>query len=225
MRFTPRPRPGSPRTESDAASQATVPPWHSRGRTSRVRSRSCRRRAYTVAFDAAERLGLPCAPAERAAFRPDRAGDANDDDAPAQPSPNTHEAGDERGEDRAACAHRPLRRRRWRGEGVAVKSALLRTHRQWVPRGRAGGSGDKEKGLRRKRRGRVRAGVASPPSSAAPPAPPQPRALGPVTSEAAPRTDKACTAPPPGANLPDASYLSQPRTCRLETRLENLAHL
>ena len=44
-------------------------------------------------------------------------------------------------------------------------------------------------------------------------------------SEAAPQTDKACTALPLGANLPEASYLSQPRTCRLETRFENLAQL
>ena len=43
-----------------------------------------------------------------------------------------------------------------------------------------------------------------------------------VPNEAAPQTDKACTAPPLGANLPEASYLSQPRTCRLENRFEKI---
>ena len=43
--------------------------------------------------------------------------------------------------------------------------------------------------------------------------------------EAAPRTDEACTAPLPGASLPGASYLSQPRTFMQETTFENLAQL
>ena len=44
-------------------------------------------------------------------------------------------------------------------------------------------------------------------------------------SEAAPRTDKACTAPVPGASLPGALYLSQPRTFTLETTIGNSAQL
>ena len=36
-------------------------------------------------------------------------------------------------------------------------------------------------------------------------------------SEAAPPTDEACTAPVPGASLPGALYLSQPRPFTLET--------
>ena len=40
-----------------------------------------------------------------------------------------------------------------------------------------------------------------------------------------PRTNEACTAPLPGASLPGASYPSQPRTCRRETRFENLARV
>ena len=46
-----------------------------------------------------------------------------------------------------------------------------------------------------------------------------------VTSEAAPWTDKACAAPPLDANLPDASYPSQPRTSRLRSPFANSAQL
>ena len=45
------------------------------------------------------------------------------------------------------------------------------------------------------------------------------------TSEAAPQTDEACTAPLPGASLPGALYLSQPRTFTRETTFGNLAQL
>ena len=43
------------------------------------------------------------------------------------------------------------------------------------------------------------------------------------TSEAAPRTDEACSALLPGASLPGASYLSQPRTFTQETTFGNFA--
>ena len=46
-----------------------------------------------------------------------------------------------------------------------------------------------------------------------------------MTSEAAPQTNQACTAPPPGASLPGATDPSQPRTSTQETGFENLAQL
>ena len=46
-----------------------------------------------------------------------------------------------------------------------------------------------------------------------------------MTSEAAPRTYKACTASPPGTSLSGASDLSQPRTFTQETTFGNLAQL
>ena len=49
--------------------------------------------------------------------------------------------------------------------------------------------------------------------------------IGETTSEAAPQTDKACTAPVSGASLPGALYLSQPRTSTQETGFGNLAQL
>ena len=52
-------------------------------------------------------------------------------------------------------------------------------------------------------------------------APPAPRC--PAASEAAPPTNETCTAPLPGASLPGATDLSQPRTSTQETGFENLA--
>ena len=46
-----------------------------------------------------------------------------------------------------------------------------------------------------------------------------------MTSEAAPQTNETCTAPLPGASLPGATDLSQPRTFTLETTFGNLAQL
>ena len=46
-----------------------------------------------------------------------------------------------------------------------------------------------------------------------------------ITSEAAPQTDEACTASPPGASLPGAPDPSQPRTSTQETPFGNLAQL
>ena len=46
-----------------------------------------------------------------------------------------------------------------------------------------------------------------------------------MTSEAAPRTDQACTAPLPGASLPGAPDPSQPRTFTQETPFGILAQL
>ena len=46
-----------------------------------------------------------------------------------------------------------------------------------------------------------------------------------ISSEAAPQTDKACSAPLPDASLPGTSYPSQPRTSTRETTFGSLAHL
>ena len=46
-----------------------------------------------------------------------------------------------------------------------------------------------------------------------------------VPSEAAPQTDKSCSAPLPGASLPGTSYPSQPRPFTQETTFGNLAQL
>ena len=51
------------------------------------------------------------------------------------------------------------------------------------------------------------------------------RELVTFSSEAAPQTDEACTAPRPGASLPGTSYPSQPRPFTQETTLGKLAQL